>query len=220
MSRQLTFELAHRPALGRDDFLVSPSNAAAVARIDAWPDWPAPALFLSGPAGSGKTHLGEVWRRASNAECIEAHALARSDIAYLIRHKALVVENLDELSDEGERALFHLVNAMMEEGSFLLLVSRMAPGHMPVRLPDLASRLKAMPHAELGAPDDALLSGVLVKLFNDRQLQVPEPLITYLTARIERSVASARDIVQRLDTASLSGNRPVTVKLASEILGT
>ena len=54
-------------AMGREDFLVSPSNADAVAWIDRWPDWPGPALVIVGPPGSGKTHLGQVWRQQAGA---------------------------------------------------------------------------------------------------------------------------------------------------------
>lgn len=220
MPRQLAFELGFRPASGREDFLVAPSNEAAVALIDAWPDWPGPAAALSGPAGSGKTHLAEVWRAASGASRIEASALAGADLPALVAARALIVEveEAGGFTDAGERALFHLINLAKEEGAFLLLTAREAPARLDVRLPDLASRLRALPHAKLGAPDDALLSGVLVKLFDDRQLRVAEPLIAYLAARIERSIAVAHDVVEALDRASLSGRRPVTVPLAAEVL--
>mgnify|MGYP001193060547 CR=1 FL=1 len=218
MSRQLVFELGHRPAFGREDFLVGPSNEAAVAMIDAWPNWPGPAAALSGPAGSGKTHLAEVWRAAAGAVRLDLSALGEADLPALVAQRAIILEDLVTLSDREERALFHLLNLVREEGAALLLTSRAAPGHIEVRLPDLASRLRALPHAELGAPDDALLAGVLVKLFDDRQLRVAEPLIAYVTSRIERSISVLRDVVEALDRASLSGKRPITVPLAAEVL--
>lgn len=218
MSRQLIFELGHRPAFGREDFLVGPSNEAAVAMIDAWPNWPGPTAALSGPAGSGKTHLAEVWRAAAGAVRLDLSALGEADLPALVAQRAIILEDLARLSDREERALFHLLNLVREEGAALLLTSRAAPGHIEVRLPDLASRLRALPHAELGAPDDALLAGVLVKLFDDRQLRVAEPLIAYLTSRIERSISVLRDVVEALDRASLSGKRPITVPLAAEVL--
>ncbi len=70
--RQLVLELPHRQALGRDDFLVTGSNAAAVALIDHWPDWPAHAAMIVGPPGSGKSHLVEVWRQRSKAARVQA----------------------------------------------------------------------------------------------------------------------------------------------------
>lgn len=218
MPRQLVFELGHRVARGRDDFLVAASNEAAVAMIDAWPNWPAPAMALSGPQGSGKSHLAEVWRDMSGAERFDASVLDNADVPALVARKALLIEDLGAMSDAAERNLFHLLNLVKEEGASLLLTARDAPARLPVRLPDLASRLNALPHAELGAPDDMLLAGVLVKLFDDRQLRVGEALITYLAARIERSIAIARDVVAALDRASLSGKRPITVPLATKVL--
>ncbi|MGV8996945.1 MAG: HdaA/DnaA family protein [Parvibaculaceae bacterium] len=224
MSRQLAFELGHRTAHGRDDFLVAPSNEAAVALIDAWPAWPASVVALSGPQGSGKSHLCEVWHQMSGAARFEASVLDNADVPALVANRTLIIEDLDSLSDNAERNLFHLLNLVKEtnlatgQGTSMLLTSREAPAHLGVRLPDLSSRLKALPHAALGLPDDALLTGVLVKLFDDRQLRVSEPLITYLASRIERSVAIARDTVEALDRASLSGKRPITVPLAAQIL--
>jgi len=218
MPRQLVLELGHRTARGREDFLVAPSNAAAVALIDAWPTWPSPSVALSGPQGSGKTHLAEVWREMSGAQRIDARDLATADVPELVAAHAVVVEDAADLSDAAERTLFHLLNLVKEEGASLLLTARQAPARLAIRLPDLASRLKALPHAELGPPDDALFAGVLVKLFDDRQIRVAEPLIAYLVARIERRIGVARDVVAALDRASLSGKRAITVPLAAQVL--
>jgi len=219
MARQLVFELGHRPASGRDDFLVAPSNEAAVALIDAWPEWPDRIVALSGPAGSGKTHLAEVWRMASGAVTIAPAALSDVDIPALVSQRAIILEDLTALPPQGERFLFHLVNLVRAEGAFLLITSRKALARLPLSLPDLTSRLKAVPQVELGPPDDALLAGILVKLFDDRQLRVTPAVIAYLASRIERSIDAARAAVAELDTASLSGKRSITVPLAAEILG-
>lgn len=219
MIRQLVFELGHRPASGREDFLVAPPNEAAVALIDSWPDWPDRVVALAGPEGSGKTHLAEVWRAASGAEMIVAEKLAQADIPALVAKGALILEDLAALDPAGERALFHLINLVRAEGASLLITAREPVARLPLKLPDLVSRLRALPVAELGAPDDALLSGILVKLFDDRQLRVTPQVVSYVASRIERSVAAARNIVEELDRTSLSGKRPITVPLAAEILG-
>lgn len=224
--RQLVLELGHRPALGREDFLVADSNRDAVALIDAWPDWPAGTAMLTGPAGSGKTHLAEVWRGASGARRVEAAKLEEASVPALIGDgapqsplvPALVVEDVDRLPVQAEPALFHLLNMASESGAFLLLTARAAPARLQVSLPDLASRLKALYTVAVAAPDDGLLGAVLVKLFDDRQLRVPEAVVPFLVARMERSVDAARRLVAALDRASLAGKRPVTVPLAAEIL--
>ncbi|MAU60570.1 DnaA/Hda family protein [Parvibaculum sp.] len=219
MNRQLVLELGHRPASGREDFLVAPSNEAAVALIDSWPEWPDRIVALSGPEGSGKTHLAEVWRAASGASSIQAEGLAASDIPSLVGMRSLILEDLSSLEAAEERALFHLINLVRSEGASLLITSRKPVARLPLKLPDLVSRLRAIPQAVLGEPDDALLAGILVKLFDDRQIRVSPQVVSYLASRIERSIAAARSIVEELDRASLSGKRPVTVPLAAEILG-
>ena len=117
-----------------------------------------------------------------------------------------------------ERALFHLLNLIREEEAFLLITAQAAPGRWGVALPDLASRLRAVPTVALSAPDDALLRAVLVKLFADRQLGVDMSLVGYLATRIERSFAAARAAVEALDREALRMQRPVTRALAAELL--
>lgn len=219
MIRQLVLELGHRPASGREDFLIAPPNEAAVALIDSWPNWTDRVAAISGPEGSGKTHLAEVWRAASGASSIGTESLVTADIPSLVEKGALILEDLSSLATAGERALFHLINLVRAEGASLLITSREPVARLPLELPDLVSRLRAIPQAELGAPDDALLAGILVKLFDDRQLRISPQVVSYLASRIERSIAAARRIVEELDRASLSGKRPVTVPLAAEILG-
>jgi chromosomal replication initiation ATPase DnaA len=215
-ARQLVLDLAHRPAQGRGDFLVAPSNAAAVAWIDRWPDWPAPGLALYGPAGSGKSHLAAVWQARSGAVVLSAEALAGR------------VQALHCIYEEGEpdlaepaaaEALFHLYNRIAAGRGHLLLVGRAPPARWPVVLADLASRLRALPAVEIGPPDDAMLAGLFAKLFRDRQLAVSDEVILYLVPRIERSCAAVARLVETLDRLSLAERRPVTLPLARAALG-
>jgi chromosomal replication initiation ATPase DnaA len=215
--RQLVFDLAHRQALGAEDFLVSRSNDAAVEMIDRWPDWPHPASLVAGPQGAGKSHLANVWRLRSGAALVSAAALDDAAVAVLAEGSSLVVEDLDRgIADE--KALFHLLNRARESKLSLLLTSRLPPGEQDFRIPDLRSRLRALPMAELEAPDEVLLKAVLVKLFADRQLTVEPPVIDYLVLRMERSMAAASAIVAAIDRLALATHRKVTRPLAAEVL--
>jgi chromosomal replication initiation ATPase DnaA len=217
MSRQLVLDLPLRTALGRDDFLVTPSNAAAVAMIDRYPDWPHHGVVLVGDGGSGKTHLLEVWRQASGARLVSAAALAGEPPDRLLQTGALAIDNAPgEALDE--RALFHLLNLTRETGGHVLIASASDPAQWPVKLPDLASRLRALAVARLDPPDDALLRGVLVKHFADRQIGVEEPVISYLMLRMPRSLDAARAIVAELDALALAEKTPVTRVLAARVL--
>ncbi|MCB1370763.1 MAG: chromosomal replication initiator DnaA [Rhodobacteraceae bacterium] len=223
-SGQLVLDLPARPALGRADFFVSPANALALAQVDAWPDWPARRLAVVGPAGAGKTHLVHVWAARSGANVLAAADLGAIDPAAVPAAAALAVEDADRLEAlpgaarrAAEEALFHLCNRLALSGS-LMLTGRSAPALWPVALPDLASRLRTAGVARLDSPDDALLSALLVKLFADRQIAVGPDLIRYLLGRIERSFAAAEAAVVALDRAGLARKRPITLRLAAEVL--
>lgn len=218
MARQLAFDLPVRAALGRDDFFVSPANALALAALEAPGGWPAGKLVLIGPEGAGKSHLARVWASAEAAEVIAAHDLAARPAPPQAR--AVVVEDADRIAGDlaAETALFHLHNLVLAEGGRLLITARSAPGRWPLVLPDLASRLLAAATARLGPPDDALLAAVLAKLFADRQIRVPAPLIPWLVARMDRSFAAADVLVAALDAAALAQNRPIGLALARSVL--
>lgn len=219
MAEQLTFALPAKPALGRADFLISPSNATAVAQIEAWRDWPLGKLALIGPQGSGKTHLAHVWATESGAEIVSAGDLPGMDPAKLAETRAIALEDADTALDAGaEATLFHLHNLLAQSGGHLLLTAATPPARWPIGLPDLASRMQATATAEIGPPDDTLLAALLVKLFADRQLTVPPTLIPYLVTRMERSFAAAQTLVSALDTAALAEGRAVGRALAGRVL--
>ncbi|WP_371821790.1 HdaA/DnaA family protein [Skermanella sp. TT6] len=218
---QLPLDLGHRPAMGADDFLVAPSNEAAVAWLDLWPNWPAPALVIFGPAGCGKTHLAQVWRARTQAPRVEPGDLRIESLPRLLDEAAaVVIDNADRGTGDArtERALFHLYNLARETGGHLLLTSESAPAHWGIKLPDLRSRLMAAPAVAVGAPDDALLAAILVKLFADRQLRVGGDVIRFLVTHMERSFDAARRLVADLDAAALAARRRITVPLARRVL--
>ncbi len=215
--RQLAFDLDFRAALGREDFLVSPVNAAAVATIDDWERWPQRAHAISGPAGSGKSHLVEVWRSLSQAMRVDGAALAESDVQAATDAGAIAVEDVDRgIGDE--RILFHLFNVAREGRLALLITARALPGEIEITLPDLRSRLRAMALTKIEPPDEGLLRALLVKLMSDRQLEVGPRVIEYVIPRMERSADAARQFVRELDRQALAARRLVTIPLAREVL--
>lgn len=216
MIRQLAFDLPSAEAMTRADFFVAPSNALALQTVEDWRNWPGRKLLLIGPEGSGKTHLARVWAELSGAVVIPASALRTLDPSAL-GASSVAVEDADRL-DGAEAELFHLHNLVTQSASLLLTAQR-PPRDWGLRLPDLISRLQAAPLARLEAPDDALLSAVLVKLFADRQVAVPANLIPYLVSRMPRSIGAARALVAALDAAALAQGRPITRALAGELLG-
>jgi chromosomal replication initiation ATPase DnaA len=213
-TRQLTLTLPHRSGMTRSDFIVSPANERAIALVDDWPAWPTPVVLLAGPVGSGKTHIANVWREASGGALIAASKLAAPAVEALVVAGAVAVEDLHR-GPIDEAALFHLLNRAAEKKTPVLLTSRVWASALPVRLPDLASRLRAARPVELGEPDDELLRRVLVKLFSDRQLAVDPAVVEYVALRMERSLEGASAIVEDLDREALAAGVPVTKRLAA-----
>ena len=204
---QLVLPLEVRSAQGRADFIVAPGNERAVAFIDSFPNWPAPAAALYGPAASGKSHLAAVWAQKSGAAVIDA-----ADLKGGIPDGPLVVENVG--AGAAEAPLF----ALLERGAPLLLTSLAPPSDWPFTLPDLVSRTRALLAFALWAPDDALLMGLAVKLFADRQLAVPEAVVAHMIRSLERSPGAIRDFVARADAAALETKRPVNLSLIKGLL--
>jgi chromosomal replication initiation ATPase DnaA len=215
--RQLAFALPHAESLTRDNFLEGPANAAGLALVDSWPDWPNRIMLLVGPEGSGKSHLATIWAEQAGARSTAAHALTAAAVPGALATGALVVEDLRS-SDFDERALFHLMNLAREDEASVLITTRTPPPALQIELRDLRSRIRAVPVVLLLPPDDHLFRALIVKFCADRQLAVDETVVSYLTTRIERSFAAARQAVELLDTEALRQGRPVTRALAAELL--
>jgi chromosomal replication initiation ATPase DnaA len=204
MSAQLVLPLEPNNAMTRADFIVAPGNARALAFLDSFPDWPVSAAALHGPSASGKTHLARIWAARCGAELLDAR-----DLREAVKGSA-VIENLDStLTFAHEPALF----AMLEGGAPLLLTGRAVPALWPVSLPDLGSRFRSLLAFEVGASDEALLTALAVKLFADRQLTVPESVVTHLVQTLERSPAALRDFISRADARALAEKKPVNLQL-------
>ncbi|HTK34260.1 MAG TPA: chromosomal replication initiator DnaA [Caulobacteraceae bacterium] len=215
MAAQLRLKLENAAPFRREDYLVSPASAEALRLLDTWPQWRGGVLALVGPAGSGKTHLASAWAETVGARVVAADGSNTADL--------LELEGAPVLLEDADRAgigelLFHLINMAARAGGSLLVTARTPPTSWPANLPDLRSRLNALPVALLAEPDDAVLTALLEKFFRERNIRPPEDLAPYLVRRIERSAVMAREIVIRLDVTADAQHRPISKALAREIL--
>jgi chromosomal replication initiation ATPase DnaA len=223
LTRQLPLDLGFASSYAAADYLVSASNAAAFAWIERWPDWPAPGLALSGPPGCGKTHIAHVWRERSQATIIDAAALASLDPSQVVGStSACAVDNIaaGDLDSAAERVLLHLYNMTNERRGHLLLCAEAPPARWPIVLPDLRSRLAALPAVSIAPPDDGLLEALLAKLFADRQLTVDRGTVIFIVARMERSFDAAGRLVDAIDRAALASQRRPSLGFVREVMET
>jgi len=208
--RQLVLPLPRRELLGREDFYVADSNRAALEAIESWPGWTGGMLALIGPEGAGKTHLAGLHAARSGA------ALWPDAAGHLI------VEDADRVVGDRQREeqLFHAFNRVVGQGGSILFTARRPLAGWPVTLPDLRTRLNTVVAVDLTAPDDALLTAVLLKQFADRQIDPVRAaeVSAWLVPRMDRSLAAARRVVEALDARSLAEKRRIDTRLAAEIL--
>lgn len=215
--RQIALEFSRDPALSRADLVVSSANSDAVALVDAWPSWPANVVVIAGPVGSGKTHLASIWRDEADAGAADRRKLGPA-VLDTLAERPLLIDDADA-GGLDENGLFHAINAAREAGTHILLTARRFPLGWGVALPDLRSRLGAASTVEIREPDDLLLAGVITKLFADRQVEIDPQVVQFLVKRIERSLATAIGVVERLDRAALENKSRITRQLASAVLG-
>jgi chromosomal replication initiation ATPase DnaA len=221
--RQLALDLGYRPDFAAEEFLLSACNRTAWAAVHGAARWPGGHLALTGPEGSGKTHLAAIWGRRAGALRMHAAELTEARLHRLMDASAAIVENVDRMAvlpqpiaQQIETLLLHLFNLAAADGVPLLLTGRQAPGHWRIETPDLGSRLAAMPHVAIMPPDDEILSRLLHKLFRDRHQTIGDDVVEYLVRRMERSFASAKAVVAALDRKALAERRRITRPLAAE----
>lgn len=219
IDEQLSFDLQVRTALGREDFFVSPANAAAVAMIDGWRDWPQRKAVLTGPRGAGKTHLAHVWAKGAGAQVVAAADLDSADI-HSLAAGPVALEDAQYLRDKpaAQEAAFHLHNLLKDAGHSLLVTADAPPIRWGLDLPDLLSRLQAAQTFAIDPPDDALLAAVLYKLFADRQLAPAPDVVPFLVRRMTRSFDAAQRLVDGIDRAALAQQKPITRSFTREVM--
>lgn len=215
--QQFSFDFPLPVDYAASDFVLSGANYAAHTWVNAWPAWNSYGLLVYGPSDCGKTHLAHLWKMASGAQLLPAASLNESLLPELLSGPAYyVVEDIERIAEEP--ALFHLLNHISAKQGAILLTAITAPNHLNFLLPDLRSRLNALPTASIAPPDDALLKAVLHKQFTDRQLRVSEETVEFLLSRMERSFAMAKHVVNHLDRQALLEQCNITIPFVKRVL--
>ncbi len=214
---QLAFSFPRVSAYRLVDFLPAESNRRAFDAVLAWPDWPATALLVYGPSGSGRTHLAHIWCERSGGRYLQGAEMAGANpLELLAGTPGLAIDDADRVPDRA--LLLQLYNLATESGNHLMLTAGRPARQWATPPPDLLSRLNACPAVPIDRPDDPLLAVLLVKQFEERGLRVEPGLVDYLVPRMDRSFAAVRRLVELLDRTSLESRRSISPRLAREAL--
>jgi chromosomal replication initiation ATPase DnaA len=210
--KQLLLPFAESQTYAAEDFCTAPSNAMArewLARPEAWSNG---RLVLWGEAGRGKTHLLHIWAAEQGATIFKG-----TNLPGLIRPASPVaVDDADIVLDP--QALLHLLNAAAETRQPVLMTARQPPARQPIKLADLASRLRAAEAVEIRAPEDELLALLLTRLAAEHQLSLSISMRNFLLTHLPRTAAALREAVARLDHAPLDKGARLTKQIAADLL--
>lgn len=214
---QLIMPFAAAPSYHAVDFIRGEANSEALAWMERWPDWPYSIILLHGPAGSGKTHLAHLFAARTGASFIDPTRIGKTPADQILTgNHSWVVDGLGEVTDEA--GLAQLINHARARGDYILFTARESAHAHVFELPDLSSRIKALPAVALGAPDEALLAGVLAKAFADLQLRIAPEVLSYAINQLERSYQAVHQFARTMDELSLTRGRAITIPLVKEAL--
>ena len=219
-NKQLTIEMPKRTALGREDFLVNECNNEAINFIDKFYKSKMKSGLLIGPKGSGKTHLVNVFcKNIERNRWIISPKLNEDTYKLFEENDAIIIEDINLISSRSEEEyLLHSINLSKELKKILLLTSGTELSKFHVKTEDLRSRLDSMQTVKILEPNDDLMSALILKLFYDRQILVKPKIINFLMQRVERSYLGISEIVDLIDSFSLSKNKSISINLIKEIL--
>jgi DnaA family protein len=193
-------------------------TVAAVRELAAVPQ--APWLYLSGPAGSGKSHLLMAACQAASETGRTVQYLPLASIgqrAAAIRGVAgselLALDDLGAIAGdrEAEHALFDVYNQARADGLAMLFAAEAIPQQLGLSLPDLRSRLGACQQAVLRPLDDEERRAVLKKEAGGRGIELDDAVLDWLFTRYARDLGALLDLLEQLDKASLAARRRITV---------
>ena len=222
---QLTLPLGIVPSSSFASFVSGKANANACAVLQALcsGELHETQLFLWGERSVGKTHL-------LSAAC-QDFASRGYQVAYLTGDLAnyddallgmeavdlFCLDDLHLLQSGAEENLFHCINRCRDSQTRLVFASRHSFDELDFGLADLMTRLSWGPVFQLQALEDDDLSIAFALMLNLRGLDVSGEVIEYVSRRYPREITALKQLVERLDQASLSEQRRITIPLVKSI---
>lgn len=213
VTRQMALSFPHQPRYQPEEFMPMPCNASALAALERLATQGYGLLYVWGGLGSGKTHFGRLAHARLGGQWLTPETMPEDPTSTL----CAVVDDADHLDAAGQDTLFHMYNHMVSQKGTLVVLSQ-SPASMLKQLPDLKTRLAAMPDAQLKPMAQNQLQTLLVKLADDRQLTLDPAVMRYVLRHTERSPKALESLVAHLDSRALETQRRITIPLVKSVL--
>ena len=213
---QLTFKFPFKTNYFEEDFYVSSNNFEAYKLIESWPKWSSRYINIYGPSGCGKTHLANIFKKKINSFFIKASDLS-DNLLPLIKLKECLI--IDEYQSNIEEKLFYsILNQCHQSNQYIIVNSSKPIKNFKVELNDLKSRFDSFINIGIDLPTDDLIRVILSKNFSDKQVKIDAKLLEYILKNIHRSYENIFDLIDKLDSLSLSTGKSININLIKKVL--
>ena len=213
---QLTFKFPFKTNYFEEDFYVSSNNFEAYKLIESWPKWSSRYINIFGPPGCGKTHLANIFKKKINSFFIKASELSNNSLSLIKLKECLII---DEYQNNIEEKLFYsMLNQCHQSNQYIIVNSLKPIKTFVIELNDLKSRFDSFIDIGIDLPTDDLIRVILTKNFSDKQVKIEAKLLEYILKNIHRSYEDIFDLIDKVDTLSLSTGKPININLIKKVL--
>lgn len=224
MQQQIPLALKLNDASRFDNFYY-PTNRAVMHSLQ---DQNEQFVYIWGAQGNGKTHL-------LHASCFEFMNKGKNVFYLSLADGAIVAPDvLDDVEQydliclddvetvvnhsQWEAKLFHLYNAVRDNGHCMRVASTMSPTALPLDLPDLISRMCSGPVYQIMDLSDQQKVDALQLRASNRGMQLEDKLANYLLQHYTRDMHSLFTLLDKLEVESIAAQRKLTIPFVKKYL--
>ena len=213
---QLIFKFPFKKNYFEEDFYVSANNFDAYKLIESWPKWPSRYVNIFGPSGCGKTHLANIFKKKINSFFIKASEFNDSSLSLIKSKECLIID--DYKNNIEEKLFYSLLNQSNQSNQYVIVNSLESIKTSSIMLNDLKSRFDTFIDIGIDLPTDDLIRVILTKNFSDKQVKIEPKLLEYILKNIHRSYEDIFDLIDKVDSLSLSTGKSININLIKNVL--
>jgi len=213
---QLTFKFPFKTNYFEEDFYVSTNNFSAYKLIESWPKWSSRYINIYGPPGCGKTHLANIFKKKINSFFVKASELNDNSLPLIKLKECLIID--DYKNNIEEKLFYSTLNQSHQCNQYVIINSLRSIRSSNVQLKDLMSRFNNFIDIGIELPTDDLIRVILTKNFSDKQVKVESKILEYILKNIHRSYEDIFDLIDKVDSLSLSTGKSININLIKKVL--